>query len=96
VLSNFSNTLKYTYNRSDQSSTIGLFETFGGWLPVLSLGPEYSFNRSFTDSGKIVPYSSAKLNTGVSIPLNFAGGKTYTSLNFGAGYNIEQLVFQWQ
>lgn len=94
ILSSFSQTARYTYNRSDRSSTIGLYETFAGWLPVLSLGNEYSFNRRFYDtSGRAVPYKSGKLNATVYVPLSFVGGRTATNLNFGAGYNIEKIYF---
>jgi hypothetical protein len=94
VLSSFSNSVRYTFNRADQSHTIGLFEAFADWFPVLSLGTEYSFNRSIdTAAGKSVQFNSAKLNAGVSVPLNFVGGRTYTSLHFGGGYNIEQLFY---
>ena len=94
VLSSFYTTARYTYNRSDQTSTIGLTETFGGWFPLLSLGTEYTFNRSYVDTAlrRSVPFSTAKLNAGISIPLSFVGGRTTKSLNFGGGYNVEQIV----
>ncbi|MEO7767177.1 MAG: hypothetical protein ABIS01_07115, partial [Ferruginibacter sp.] len=95
VLSSFSNIARYTYNRSDQSHTFGLFETFAGWFPVLSLGTEYSLNRSLdTAVGKSVQFNSGKLNAGISIPLSFIGGRTSKFLNFGGGYNIEQLYYR--
>lgn len=95
VLSSFSNRLTYTFNRSDQSHTIGFSEVFAGWFPVLSLGVEHSFNRSFLDTGlrKSVQFNTAKLNAGVSIPLSFVGGRTAKFLNFGGGYNVEQIVY---
>ena len=95
VLSTFSNSLSYTFNRSDNSHKFGFYESFAGWFPVLTLGGEYHLNRSVdTAVGKTVEFNSAKLNAGVYIPLSFVGGKTSTNLNFGGGYNIEQLFYR--
>ncbi len=94
VLSNFSNTLQYTFNRSDRSHTIGFNEVFAGWFPLLQLGSSYSLNRNIdTAVGKTVNFNSAKINAGVYIPLSFVGGSSSTYVNFGAGYNIEQLYY---
>ena len=95
VLSTFSNSLSYTFNRSDRSHTIGFYESFAGWFPVLTLGGEYHLNRSIdTALGKPVQFNAAKLNAGFYIPLNFVNGRTSTNLNFGAAYNIEQLFYR--
>jgi len=94
VLSSFISTARYTYNRSDLSHTLGLYQAYAGWFPIISLGGEYSLNRNIdTAVGKTVNFNSAKLNAGVSIPLSFINGRTSTSLNFGGGYNIEQLFY---
>lgn len=95
ILSSFSNTLSYTYNRADKSHTIGFNTAFAGWFPVLSLGAEENFNRTVdTAFGKSVSYNSAKLTAGISVPLRFAGGRTNKFLNFGGGYNIEQYYYR--
>lgn len=96
VLSSFSNSLTYTYNRSDQSHTLGFYEAFAGWLPILTIGGEHSFNRSVLDTaaGGIVQFNSAKLAAGLSVPLSFVGGRTNKFVNFGGGYNIEQFYYR--
>ena len=95
VLSSFSNSVRYTFNRSDRSHTLGIYEAFAGWFPVLRLGAEHGFNRSIdTAVGKSVQFNSAKLNAGVSIPLSFAGRRTSKYLTFGGGYNMEQLYYR--
>ena len=95
VLSSFSNTISYTYNRADRSHTLGFNSTFAGWFPVLALGIEESFNRTVdTAFGKSVHYNAATLKAGVSIPLRFIGGRTNKFLSFGAGYNIEQYYYR--
>ncbi len=95
VLSSFSNAIGYTYNRADRSHTIGFGSAFAGWFPVLSVGMEGSFNRTFdTAVGRSVTYNSATLKAGLSIPLRFVGGRTNKYLNFGGGYNLEQFYYR--
>ncbi len=94
VLSSFSNSLSYTFNRADRSHKVGFYEAFAGWFPVLTLGGEYHFNRNLdTAVGKTVAFNSAKINAGFYIPLSFVG-RTSTNINFGAGYNMEQLFYR--
>ncbi|MGB4845955.1 MAG: hypothetical protein WBP16_15925, partial [Ferruginibacter sp.] len=95
ILSSFSNTLTYTYNRTDKSSTIGFNAAYAGWFPVFNLGVEQSFNRTVdTAIGKSVSYNAATVKAAVSIPLRFVGGRTNKFLNFGGGYNIEQYYYR--
>lgn len=96
VMSNFSNNLTYTYNRNDKSHTVGFNGVFGGWLPLLSLGAEESFNRTIdTATGKPpLQFNTATIKAGIAVPLSFIGGRTNKFLNFGAGYNIEQYAYR--
>lgn len=95
VLSSFSNVLRYTYNRSDKSHTIGFSGIYAGWFPVLSLGAEESFNRTLdTAVGRSVSFNSAKLNAGISVPLRFVGGRTNKFLHTGVDYVIEQYYYR--
>ena len=94
VLSSFSNSVTYTYNRSDKSHTIGINSVFAGLFPVFDLGMHESFNRTVdTAIGKSVSYNSATLRAGISIPLGFVGGRTNKYLRFGGGYNMEQYYY---
>lgn len=94
ILSNFNNSITYTYNRNEQSHGIGYNAVYGGLFPFLSVGAERTFHRSVdTALGKTVNYDANKINLGFSIPLNIIGGRTFKYVNFGANYNIEQLPF---
>ena len=94
ILSNFHNTLSYTYNRNELSHNIEYNSTYAGWFPVLSMSVKGSFNRSVdTALGKSISFNSAKLNTAIYIPLSFTGGRTSQYLSFGIGYNAEQLYY---
>ncbi len=96
VLSSFSSQLTYTYNRNDKSHTAGFSGVFGGWLPLLSLGAEESFNRTIDTAVGRPPliFNSATVKTGFAVPLNFVGGRTNKFLNIGAGYNVEQYAYR--
>ncbi len=95
VLSSFSNSVSYTYNRSDRSHTLGFSGVYAGWFPLVSLAAEESFNRTVdTAVGKSVQYNSAKLSAGISVPLQFINGRTSKFFHFGVGYNLEQYFYR--
>jgi hypothetical protein len=95
ILSSFTNSLTYTYNRNDRSHSIGFDAIYAGWFPYLDLGTSASFDRQVdTALGKTVHFNSAKINAGFYIPLSFTGGTTSKYVNFGASYNIEQLYYR--
>jgi hypothetical protein len=96
VLTSFSSNLTYTYNRNDKSHTIGFNGVYAGWLPLLSLGAEESFNRTIDTAIGRPPliFNTATVKAGFSVPLSFVGGRTNKFLNFGAGYNVEQYAYR--
>lgn len=94
VLSSFRNNISYTYNRSDRSHTAGFNTVYAGWLYFLSLGTEFSFNRTLdTAVGKAVSFNSAKLSAGISLPLRHIG-RTNKFFNTGISYNLEQYYYR--
>jgi hypothetical protein len=94
ILSNFKNSLTYTYNRTDLSHTVGYSGVYAGWFPLLSMGAEHSFNRTIdTAVGKSLVYNSATFKSGISIPLSFIGGRSNKFFNVGAGYNVETYLY---
>lgn len=94
ILSSFSNTVSYTFNRNERSHTIGVDAIYAGLFPYLDLGASTSFNRQVvTTSGKAVQFNSAKVNAGFQIPLSFIGGLTSKFVNLGTTYNVEQLYY---
>ena len=95
ILTSFSNNLSYTYNRNDNSHTVGFSGVYAGWFPLISVGADKSFNRQIdTALGKTVIFNSAKISAGLSIPLSFVGGKTAKYVNFGSSFNSEKLYFR--
>lgn len=94
VLSGFSSRLSYTFNRSDLSHGIGGGISFGGWLPVLQVSGDATFNRQLdTAVGKTVQFNTAGLSMGGYIPLRWIGRGT-TALTLGGSYTWEQLFYR--
>lgn len=95
VLNTLQSNLYYTYNRDEQSHTVGFSELFGGLYPVLSAGVEGGFNRPYVvrfpnNTVEIRYFNSATLFTGIQLPFAFTNGRTFKNLNIGATYNLEQ------
>ncbi len=94
ILSSFTNSITYTYNRLEKSHSFGYDASYAGWFPYLHLGDEYTFNRNIDLSPtRSITFNTSKIYGGFSIPLRFIGGRTFKYLNVGSNYVIEQLPF---
>jgi hypothetical protein len=94
VLSSFSNSIGYEYNRNERSSTLAYNFIYAGAFPFLRAGLSYSHNRNIdTSFNSGINFNSAKANLGFYVPLNFNNGRTFKLINFGAAYNVEQIPY---
>ncbi len=94
MLNTLTSTLTYTYNENERSHKGEWLTTWGGWLPVLYMGADGTFNRNFTlNNNSRVNFNSATLKAGAYLPFRFGGGRTAQSLSFGGGFNAEQLYY---
>lgn len=94
ILSSFTNTITYTYNRNERSHGLGYDVSYGGWFPYFHIGGEYTLNRNVdTAATSGINFNSAKVYAGFSIPLRFIGGRTFKYLSFGSSYVIEQVPY---
>ena len=94
IVSTSSSTVKYTYNRNEQSSTIDMNHSYADFYSFLQAGAAYSFNRNIdTALGKGIQFNTAKLYVGASLPLQFIGGKTSKYFTAGLQFNIEQIPY---
>lgn len=94
ILSNFKSTARYVYNRNERSSAVSLQGIFAGVSPFFTGGFTYTFNRHIdTALNRGIDFNSAKVNVGAYIPLRFVGGRTVKNLQFGGGYNVEQIPY---
>ncbi len=94
ILTSLSSVLSYNYNRNEHSHIFGFSGTYAGWFPFLNMGAEARLHRVVdTALGKAVEFNSAKVYTGLYVPLGFVGGITSKYLTVGSTYNIEQLYY---
>jgi hypothetical protein len=77
------------YNRNERYKQIGVDATYGAWYPWIDAGWDYVFNRNtLVRSGKVF-WNEMDTYGGLSVPLSFTRGKTYSALQFGT-----DLVYQ--
>lgn len=94
VLSSFSNSLGYEYNRNERSSSLAYNFIYAGAFPFLRAGLQYNYNRNIdTSLTGGIQFNSAKANLGFYVPLTFNNGKMFKFVNVGAAYNLEQIPY---
>lgn len=91
VLNTFSTELYYRHNINETSNTVGTTISYGGFFPVLSLGAEYTKDRTLKSIGRTYNFDQAEARLGYNIPLNYSQGKTSKFLNFGSNYVFNHL-----
>lgn len=94
VLSNFSNSLQYVYNRNERSNSLTYNLIYSGAFPFLRGGISYNHNRNIdTSLTSGINFNSANANLGFYVPLSINQGSTFKFINFGATYNWEQIPY---
>ncbi len=86
VLNTLQTELYYLYNQNEQTSAAGFSGTYGAWFPWMSAGTEYTFNRTATMGNKVRRWNQLDTRAGLTVPLNYAAGRSYRSLNLGSFY----------
>jgi hypothetical protein len=86
VLNTLQTQLYYLYNENDKTSAVGASATFAQWFPYLSIGTQYTFNRSAVISNKLKEWAQLDSRVGVSIPLSWTSGKSFKQLTAGTNY----------
>lgn len=86
VLNTLQTQLYYLYNENDKTSAVGASATFAQLFPYLSIGTQYTFNRSAVIGNKRKEWAQLDSRVGVSIPLSWTSGKTYKQLTVGSNY----------
>jgi hypothetical protein len=86
VLNTLQTELYYLYNQDEKTNAVGLNTTFGGLLPFISAGTEYTFKRTDTLNNLTREWSQLDTRVGLNFPLNFSGRRFFRNLNFGSNY----------
>ena len=93
ILNTLETELYITYNRNEQFKQTGAIISYGGLFPVISAGGSYTFDRSFTDSSRVIKWNEFNALTGLRIPLSFAGGTFFQDLNLSGSFVTKQVYY---
>ncbi|MFT3947348.1 MAG: hypothetical protein QM763_10285 [Agriterribacter sp.] len=91
ILNTFQSQVSYTYNENEQSHQLGFSGTYGALFPWIAGGASYTFNRNTSDSTRTIYWNEVNANIGLTVPLNFTGGRWYKFLSLSSSYNVNQL-----
>ena len=86
ILNTLSTELFYHYNRDDGTNGLGVNFLYGAWYPYINGGLEYTFNQPVTINNNPSQIDRMETRIGLSLPLDFTGGRTYKNLNIGTNY----------
>lgn len=87
ILNTVETQLQYQYNQNDRTHAVGGALVYGGLFPFISVGSKYTLDRSRNISNKLKEWNEWNNYVGVSIPLSWAGNRTYKFFNWGATYS---------
>lgn len=86
ILNTLQTEIYYLYNQDEKTNAAGINAVYGGWFPWLHLGSEYTFDRQGLTATRVRRWDQLDTRAGLSVPLNFTGGRTYRNLNIGTFY----------
>lgn len=88
ILNTLQSEIYINYNRNEEFKQIGFSAVYGGWIPFLKLGTQYTFDRNarIRNNGPRVYWNEWETSAGISVPLNFSKGRTRTYLTVGSDY----------
>lgn len=92
ILNTLQTELAYTYNRNEQSNTLGLNAIYGGWYIQPKVGVSQTWNRTIKyNRDTTLFYNETNATFGLSLPLNLSGGRQYRYLTLSSGIGTKQL-----
>lgn len=95
VLNTLQTELYYLYNQDEKTNAVGVTATFGQLFPYISIGTQYIFDRTrrlrtSANTFRVKQWGQLDSRIGLSIPLDWAKGRTYNQLNFGSNFYYTQ------
>jgi hypothetical protein len=94
VLNTFRSSLYYAYNENEGYHQLGYNGSYAAWFPWITGGMSYTFDRTATRNNRQFRWNELNANIGLSVPLNFTGGRTYSFLTLTSLFNTQQLYFK--
>ncbi len=93
VLNTLQTQVYYLYNENEKTHAAGASMVYGGWFPYISLGAQYTFDRSQSlnaNSTKVRHWNQLDTRVGLSIPLTWTKGKMNNGFNAGTNFVYRQ------
>ena len=81
LLNTMVSSYEYVYNENEGSHRVGVNLAYGGLYPWITGGTNYTMNRTFRDSSRLIRWNEWTGNVGLRLPLNFTSGKLYKQLD---------------
>jgi hypothetical protein len=81
LLNTMVSSYEYVYNENEGSHRVGMNLAYGGLYPWITGGTNYTMNRTFRDSSRLIRWNEWTGNIGLRLPLNFTAGKLYKQLD---------------
>ena len=82
LLNTMVSSYEYLYNENEGSHRVGVNLAYGGLYPWITGGTNYTMNRTYKDSSRLIGWNEWTGNAGIRVPLNFTSGKLYKQLDF--------------
>lgn len=86
VLNTLQTELYYLYNQNENTNAAGFSAVYGKWFPYVSIGSQYTFARQQAVGNRLREWDQLDSRIGLSIPLQWVTGQTYSSFNAGSNY----------
>lgn len=83
-----------TYNRNEGYKEVGFDVVYGALFPYLSGGVNYIIDRRALFRGNNIYWNETQVQGGVTIPITFSNGRTFSNLSFGSNYVYNQSAYK--
>ncbi len=93
ILNTFQPKIYGTYNRNEGYKQIGFDAVYGGLFPYFSGGISYTLDRRALYRGNNIYWNETQFQGGISVPLTFNNGRTFSNLVFGSNYVYNQSAY---
>lgn len=94
ALNKVRSSIDYVYNENEGSHKVGAEISYGGLYSWLSVGSNYTMNRTFRDSTRFLQWNEWTGNFGLQLPLNFTNGKLFKNLDIQARFHGVSVDYQ--
>ena len=81
LLNTMVSSYEYLFNENEGSHRVGVNLAYGGLYPWITGGTNYTVDRTYKDSSRLIRWNEWTGNVGLRLPLNFTAGKLYKQLD---------------